>query len=136
MWFIQIFSYKGSSNKQSINEVIRAATTGPEKPFEVSFNVDIESASSALKSRTRFAVHHRVASHPADEKLRDWSKAQAMIPWVAVAAPISVRLWHKNAGNYSKILIGRCSSHGKWFAFYSSTSANPDESDGLYTWPL
>jgi len=74
-----------------INEVIRAAPAGLEKPFEISFDVEIESESPTLKSRTSFAVHHSVASHPADEKLQNWCKAQAMIPWVAVAAPISVR---------------------------------------------
>jgi sacsin len=87
-----MLSYNCDRNKRSVNEVIRAAPRGLEKPFEVSFDVDIESWSPTLKSRTSFAVHHSVASHPPDEKLREWCNAQAMIPWVAVAAQIPVRV--------------------------------------------
>jgi sacsin len=70
--------------------MIRTVSTEPEKPFELSFDIEIESASPAAKSRTSFAVHHSIASYPTEEKLRDWCNAQAMIPWIAVAAQIPV----------------------------------------------
>jgi hypothetical protein len=91
MRFIQTFS-KWNRNKHSVNELVRAAPAGLERPFDVSFDIDMESGSPTLVSRTSFAVHHSVAADPADKQLRSWCKAHAMIPWVAVAALISVRL--------------------------------------------
>jgi sacsin len=86
----RVFSYNWDRNRRLVNDMIRTASTEPEKPFELSFDVEIESASPTANSRTSFAVHHSIASHPAEEKLRDWCNAQAMIPWIAVAAQIPV----------------------------------------------
>lgn len=87
---IHTFSDYTGRNKRSINEMINAASTGLADPFDISFNVDIETVSPTSRSLTSFAVSHIIASYPAEEKLQDWCKTQAMIPWIAVAAQILV----------------------------------------------
>lgn len=91
-------------HRRLVNEMIRTASTEPEKPFELSFDVEIESESPTAKIRTSFAVHHSIASHPTEEKLRDWCNAQAMIPWIAVAAQIPADAPGMNNGSLFTVL--------------------------------
>lgn len=72
--------------------MIKVASTGLQETFNLSFNVDIETASPNSRSVTSFAVSHLIASHPAEDKLRDWCMTEAMVPWIAVAARILVGL--------------------------------------------
>lgn len=78
--------------KKLVNEMIKKAFAEPNSTFDVSFDVEIETGSKNAKSRTSFAIHHSIGTYPVDEKLRDWCKAQVMIPWIAVAAQIPVNL--------------------------------------------
>ena len=105
--------------------MIRTASTKSETPFDLSFDVEIESASPTAKSQTSFAVHHSIASYPTDERLRGWCIAEAMIPWTAVAAQISVSVMTQKKYYGSNILIGRCSSNEQRFPLHRSASADP-----------
>jgi sacsin len=83
-------AYVCCSHKSFINKGIQEASSGAVSPFDRSFEVQIESGPTSAKTRTHFIVHHKINNYPADEKLREWCKTQAMIPWVAVAAQAHV----------------------------------------------
>jgi hypothetical protein len=70
--------------------MIKKALIGDIGNFTRSFVVEIQSGSQELRKMNRFAVHHSIQKYPNDEKLRVWTKAEAMVPWVAVAAELPV----------------------------------------------
>jgi hypothetical protein len=77
-------------HKTEINDMIKKALSGGLDNFNSSFVVEIESGSEGMEKRSGFAVHHIIQDYPENEKLRAWTKAEAMIPWVALAAKLPV----------------------------------------------
>jgi hypothetical protein len=81
-----------SRYRAEINNTIKEALGGDITKFSSSFVVELECESKGSKTRNHFAVHHIIPNYPIDEKLRSWAKAEAMVPWVAVATELPVSL--------------------------------------------
>jgi hypothetical protein len=71
--------------------VKKALTEGAVK-YTRSFEIHLEYRSQNWRERKRFAVHHSIQDYPEDKMLRAWCKADAMVPWVAVACELPVSL--------------------------------------------
>lgn len=72
--------------------MVKKALTGGAVKYTRSFEIHLEYRSQIGEERKRFAVHHSVQDYPEDKMLRAWCKANAMVPWVAVACELPVSL--------------------------------------------
>lgn len=77
--------------------MIKKALTEGAVKYTHSFEIHLEYRSQNWEERKRFAVHHSIQDYPEkdnpeDKTLRAWCKADAMVPWVAVACELPVSL--------------------------------------------
>ena len=81
--------------KSDVNTAIEKAISGGGINFSSSFEIEIKRGMPDNEAQYRFAIHHSIQDYPKDERLKSWSKDEAMVPWVALASEIEVSLWWK-----------------------------------------
>jgi sacsin len=91
-------------NKTTINQMIKRAFAEAVDTFNLSFEIEIEYGQIGAKKQTSFAVHHQIGDNPKDKELREWSKAQAVIPWVAIAAQLPLHTAEPTQGSLFTVL--------------------------------
>ncbi len=71
---------------------MKLALAEPDSTFDYSFEVKIELKSGQQSMETCFVVHHTIRGDSMDSHMREWTRDQKLVPWVAVAAEFPV--WH------------------------------------------
>jgi sacsin len=76
-------------HKEAVNQAIKTALCKGSSAFDRSFRIEIDMGDLRTGGKICFLVHHTIAKYPEDRCLVDWSKAEALLPWVAVATQLS-----------------------------------------------
>jgi sacsin len=85
-------------HKSKVNDAVKEALVSPDFSFEHSFEVAMEHKAKGESKKTIFILHHSIQCGLMDETLRAWAKGQKYIPWVAIAAQVSVSQNSKASG--------------------------------------
>jgi sacsin len=77
-------------HKSQVSHAVKTTLADPDYVFDLSFGVKIERRSGQESSETRFVVHHTICGDSMDSQMRQWTRDQNLVPWVAVAAQLPV----------------------------------------------
>ncbi|TVY68700.1 Sacsin [Lachnellula suecica] len=78
------------SHKLKVNQAVKKAIKTPTLSFDLSFEAQIRYRSEGVVRNTAFVIHHSIQCGSMSNSMRDWSKEQQQLPWVAVAAKLPI----------------------------------------------
>jgi hypothetical protein len=73
---------------------------------EVYYEMCLRHKVAGRESLRKFAVQHLVADSVRDDSLDSWAASEKLFPWVALAAPLEVWLFHVCHRNSCSLLLG------------------------------
>jgi sacsin len=78
--------------KAKVNDAIISSLKDPSYSIDITFEITTMTQyhKRGESTRSRFMVHHSVRGQSMSKEMLDWSRAQKMVPWVAVAARLPV----------------------------------------------
>jgi len=77
-----------SRHKSKINSAVRSALTDPQYSFDHSFEAAMHYRTEDAIKNTAFIIHHSIQCGSMNKDMRAWTRAQNLIPWIAVAAQL------------------------------------------------
>jgi sacsin len=83
---------------------VEKALKSPSYVFDFAFEIILRITKAKEITRTRFFVHHSIRGDLMSTPISIWAMDQKIVPWVAVAAPLTVR-YLLNLGDNPNISI-------------------------------